>query len=160
MLVLAQLCARTVSAENKAVNFQVGFSGHVDCFHPLALSNVPISGTGSGTLHPDGSVVAELTETAFNMLSTTIHFDARLGRVREAPGGTSEARALGPHQVRLSWRLPNNQLVVTINVANNTCTSDFAAILNRGKVEYMLFDGIGYHYCARPVFVTSSCEIH
>ena len=70
-----------------SVNFQIAFTGHVDCYRPIAMNGIPISGSGTGTLNTDGSASADLTETAF-ILSTQIHFEGRLGRATPAPGGT------------------------------------------------------------------------
>ena len=141
------------------VNFQIAFTGHVDCYRPIAINNVPITGSGAGTMYTDGSASADLTQTAF-VLSSTVHFEGRLGRPAPAPGGTAQVRVAGPHRLLLIWDLPNNQMVVTVNVTSNTCTARFVANLKPGKTEYTLFDGNNYHYCGRPIPVTASCQVH
>jgi len=73
-----------------SVNFQIAFTGHVDCYRPIAMNGIPISGSGTGTLNTDGSASADITETAF-ILSTQIHFDGRLGRSTPAPGAPRES---------------------------------------------------------------------
>jgi hypothetical protein len=157
-LALGLALSTAASAQNGSVKFQIGFSGHVDCHRPFRISNVPISGSGTGTLQTDGNVSADITETAF-ILSTQIHFEGRLGRPTPAPGGTAQARVAGKHRLLLIWNLPNNQMVVTIDVRGQSCSANFAARLKPGKTEYTLFDGNIYHYCDRPIPVTSSCHV-
>ena len=159
ILALALTSSTATMAEPGSVNFQIAFSGHVDCFRPIAMNGVPISVSGTGSLNTDGSASADITETAF-ILSTQIHFDGRLGRSTPAPGGTAQVRVAGRHRLILIWNLPNNQMVVTINVAGQTCTANFATNLKPGKSEYTLFDGNIYHYCDRPIPVSSSCQVH
>ena len=56
-------------AHASTVNFQIAFSGHVDCHRPFNISHVPISGSGTGSLNSDGSATADITETAFVLSS-------------------------------------------------------------------------------------------
>ncbi len=147
-------------AQSGSVNFQIGFTGHVDCHRPFAVKGVPISGTGTGTLTTDGRATADLTETAF-VLSSQIHFDGRLGaRPNPAPGGTAQVRVAGKNRLLLIWNLPNNQLVVGVTVNGNSCRATFTANLKPGKTEYTLFDGSIYHYCDRPTAETATCRVH
>jgi hypothetical protein len=157
-LALGLAFSTAASAQTGSVKFQIGFSGHVDCYRPIQISNVPISGSGTGTINTDGTGSADITETAF-ILSTQIHFEGRLGRPTPAPGGTAVTRVAGKHRLSLVWNLPNNQLVVTVDVHGQSCSASFAARLNPGKTEYTLFDGNIYHYCGRPVPETSSCQV-
>jgi len=159
VLALGLTFSTVATAEPGSVNFQIAFSGHVDCYRPIAMNSIPISGSGIGSLNTDGSASADLTETAF-ILSTQIHFEGRLGRAAPAPGGTAQVRVAGQHRLLLIWNLPNNQLVVTVNVTGQTCTASFAANLKPGKSEYTLFDGNIYHYCGRPIPVSASCQVH
>lgn len=147
------------AAHASSVNFQIAFSGHVDCHRPFQISNVPIGGSGTGSLNSDGTATADVTETAF-VLSSRIHFDARLGRVTPAPGGTAQVRVAGQHRLSLIWNLPNNQMVIDIAVNGRSCTARFASVLKPGKTEYTLFDGTIYHYCGRPIAETASCQVH
>ena len=157
--VLALGLTFSTAATAGSVNFQIAFTGHVDCYRPIAMNNIPISGSGTGTMNTDGSASADLTETAF-ILSTQIHFEGRLGRATAAPGGTAQVRVAGQHRLLLIWNLPNNQFVVTVNVTGQTCNASFAANLKPGQSEYSLYDGNIYHYCGRPVPVSASCQVH
>jgi len=145
-------------AHASSVNFQIAFSGHVDCHRPFNVSHVPISGSGTGSLNSDGSATADVTETAF-VLSSRIHFDGRLGRSTPAPGGTAQVRVAGQHRLLLIWNLPNNQLVIDVAVNGRSCTARFEPALKPGKTEYTLFDGTIYHYCGRPTAETASCQV-
>jgi hypothetical protein len=159
-LAFGSIASTAGNAQGSSVSFQIGFTGHVDCYRPIAINNVPISGSGTGTMTTDGAVTADLTETAF-ILSTGIHFEGRLGaRANPAPGGTAQVRVAGKNHLLLIWNLPNNALVVSVVVHGNTCSASFAANLKPGKTEYTLFDGNIYHYCGRPTPETSSCQIH
>src|SRR6185312_2091137 len=113
-------------AQGGTVNFRINFSGTVDCESPIAMSNIPISGEGTGQINTDGSASADVTQTAF-VLSTRIHFEGKLGRPTEAPGGTAVARVSGKNSLRLMWNLPNNQLVVNIAVRGQSCSASFSA---------------------------------
>jgi hypothetical protein len=157
-LALGLALSTAASAQTGSVKFQIGFSGHVDCYRPIQIGNVPISVAGTGTLQTNGDISADLTETAF-ILSTQIHFEGRLGRPTSAPGGTAQARVAGQHRLLLIWNLPNNQMVVTVDVHGQSCSASLATRLKPGKTEYTLFDGNIYHYCGRPIPQTSSCHI-
>ena len=41
----------------QAMNFSFRFSGTMSCMQPVPVSNAPISGSGSGVLNQDGSLV-------------------------------------------------------------------------------------------------------
>jgi hypothetical protein len=162
-MLIAALFGLALSAPNAAraasVNFQIAFSGHVDCHRPFQISNVPISGSGTGSLNSDGTATADLTETAF-ILSSRIHFEGRLGRSTPAPGGTAQVRVAGQHRLLLIWNLPNNQFIVDISVNGQSCTARFETQLRPGKTEYTFFDGTIYHYCGRPTTESASCQVH
>src|ERR1044071_9576702 len=98
----------------QSVNFQIGFTGSVDCERPFQVRNVPIRGDGTGTLNADGSITADITQTAF-ILSTRIQFAGRLrAPPTPAPGGTAQARVAGRHALRLMWNRPYTTIVGTI----------------------------------------------
>lgn len=152
-------CSAPAMAQTAIAKFHIRFSGTVDCQQPVAASNIPISGDGTGVLNSDGSASADVTETAF-VFSNTIHFDGRIGaRPQPAPGGTAMVRVQGRNSLRLIWNLPNNALVVSIVTRGKTCSASFAANLFPGKREYTLFDGSTVHYCNRPRVASSSCEV-
>jgi hypothetical protein len=155
-LLLGIACANGAGAQT--VNFHIGFTGKVDCQSPIALSNVPISADGTGQINGDGTGYADLTQTAF-VLSTRIHFEGRLGRPTESPGGTALARVSGKNSLRLMWNLPNNQFVVNIAVRGQNCSASFSSNLKSGKSQHTLFDGNIYHYCGKPRVESSSCQV-
>jgi len=148
-----------VSTSAQALNFSFRFSGNMSCMRPVPVSNAPISGSGTGTINPDGSVTAEVSQTLL-VFSTSLRFDSKLGpRVTPVPGGTGQVRVAGKQSLKFIWNLPNNTLIVTVNVRGQSCTAAFQANLHGGKSEYTFFDGSGYHYCGRPVMTSSTCEV-
>ena len=153
-------CSTPAMAQTAIAKFHVRFSGTVDCQQPIAATNIPISGDGTGVLNSDGSASADVTETAF-VFSNTIHFDGRIGaRPQPAPAGTAMVRVQGKNSLRLIWNLPNNALVVSIVTRGQGCSASFAANLFPGKREYTLFDGSTIHYCSRPRVASASCDVH
>jgi hypothetical protein len=149
----------STGAMAQAVNFQFKFGGTMSCMTPVPVTNAPISGGGSGVLNPDGSVTADITQGLL-MFTTSLRFDSKLGAgLTSVPGGTGQVRVVGRQSLRFFWNLPNNSLVVTVNVRGKTCSASFAANLLPGKSQYTFFDGSMYHYCGRPVMTSSSCEI-
>jgi hypothetical protein len=159
ILVLGLIFSTEGMAQSSSVNFQVRFSGQVDCDKPIQMKDIPISGDGTGVLNTDGSASADLTETAF-ILSTKIHFEGRLGGApTSAPGGTAQVRVVGSHRLLLIWNLPNNQLITHIEVTGQSCSARFEPKLKPGKSQYTLFDGSIYHYCGRPRVAQASCQV-
>lgn len=155
---LVAIFGMVVSAQS--ANFSFRFGGTMTCLQPIPISNAPITGTGTGVLNPDGSVSAEITQSLL-MVSTTLHFDTRLGSgLTQVPGGTGQVRVAGRQSLKFIWNLPNNTLIVTVNVHGQSCSASFAANLHPGKSQYTFFDGSGYHYCERPIMTSSSCELH
>jgi hypothetical protein len=148
------------SGAGSPVRFEVSFGGKVDCDRPLKIDNVPISGRGTGVLNPDGTASADVTQTAFYIFSSTIHFEGRLGSPpTAAPGGTAQIRVAGRNSLRLIWNLPNNQLVVRIDVSGRSCSASFASELRPGQSEHTLYDGNQYHYCNAPRVEQASCQV-
>jgi hypothetical protein len=159
ILIVALTFSTEAMAQKSSVNFKISFAGQVDCDQPFRMQNVPIRGDGTGVLNQDGSITADVTQTAF-ILSTTIHFAGRLGAPpTPAPGGTAQARVAGRNNLRLIWNLPNNQLIVHIAVQGQSCSARFEPKLFPGKSQYTLFDGRVYHYCGRPRVEQSSCQV-
>ena len=161
-LVTTALVAGTLlltSATAQALNFSFRFSGNMSCMRPVPVSNAPISGSGTGVMNPDGSVTAEISQSLL-VFSTSLRFDSKLGAsVTSVPGGTGQVRVAGKQSLKFIWNLPNNTLIVTVNVRGQSCTAAFQANLLSGKSEYTFFDGSMYHYCGRPVMTASSCEV-
>ena len=142
-----------------AINFHFHFDGSMSCMQPVPVSNAPVSGDGAGTLNPDGSVNAEITQGLL-VFKTVVRFDSRVGPgLTSVPGGTGQVRVTGRSSLRFIWNLPNNALVVTIAVRGQSCSASFQADLFPGKTQYTFFDGSMYHYCGRPVMTSSSCEL-
>jgi hypothetical protein len=159
VVLAAQMSVTLVWAQSPSVNFKISFVGQVDCDSPISAKNIPIRGDGTGVLNADGSATADLTQTAF-VFTNQVHFDGRLGAAAQsAPGGTSQIRVAGKKSLRLVWNLPNNSLIVSINVRGQSCDARFDAQLNAGKAQYTLFDGQTYHYCGKPRVTQASCEV-
>jgi hypothetical protein len=162
MVAKAGVCLGTILctvASAHALNFSFRFGGTMSCMSPVPVSNAPISGGGKGVLNADGSVAADITQSLL-MFSTTLHFDSRLGSgLTQVPGGTGQVRVAGRQSLKFIWNLPNNTLIVTVNVRGQTCSASFAANLLPGKSDYTFFDGSSYHHCARPIMTSSSCEV-
>ena len=143
----------------QAVNFHFHFDGTMSCMQPVPVSNAPISGDGAGVLNADGTVTAEITQGLL-VFKTALRFDSKLGSgVTSVPGGTGQVRVVGRQSLRFFWNLPNNSLIVTVNVRGHSCSASFQTNLFPGKTQYTFFDGSMYHYCGRPVMTSSSCEI-
>ncbi len=158
LIVLGLIFSTDGMAQTSSVNFQIGFSGQVDCDQPVQMKNIPISGEGNGVLNTDGSASADLTQTAF-ILSTRVRFEGRLGAATPAPGGTAQIRVAGKQRLLLIWNLPNNQLIVNVAVKGQSCSASFEAKLKPGKSQYTLYDGSNYHYCGRPRVAQASCQV-
>jgi hypothetical protein len=147
------------AASAEGLNFHFHFGGTMSCQSPLPVANAPVSGDGNGTLNPDGSVNAVITQSLL-MFSTSLNFDSKLGSgLTPVPGGTGQVRVTGRQGLRFVWNLPNNSLIVNISVHGNSCSATFATPLKPGKTQVSMFDGSMYHYCSPPVMTTSTCEI-
>jgi hypothetical protein len=160
LVVLGLTVSSGALAQTSAVHFQIGFTLGVDCDQPFQVRNVSVIGDGSGVLNADKSASADLTIRAF-VLSTRIHFEGRLGAPPQSgPGGATQVRVAGPHQLRLIWYLPNNQLITNISVSGRSCAVNLDAKLKPGAGQYTLFDGQVYHYCGRPRVLGTSCRVY
>jgi hypothetical protein len=149
----------STGAMAQSTNFHFHFAGTMSCMQPIPVSNAPVSGDGAGVLNPDGSVSADITQGLL-VFTTMVKFDSKLGAgLTPAPGGTGQVRVIGRQSLKFIWNLPNNSLVVTINVRGQSCSASFQTNLFPGKSQYTFFDGSIYHYCGKPVMTSSSCEI-
>jgi len=147
------------AASAQTVNFHFHFAGTMSCQSPVPVANAPVSGDGNGTLNPDGSVTAVITQSLL-VFSTSLNFDSKLGSgLTPVPGGTGQVRVTGRSGLRFVWNLPNNSLIVNIAVRGQSCSATFATPLKPGMTQVSMFDGSMYHYCSPPVMTTSSCEI-
>ena len=161
-LVLASLAfgsAVSTGALAQTVKFHFNFTGNMTCMQPVPVADAPISGEGTGTLNPDGSVQAVVTQGLL-IFKTSLNFDSRLGSgLTPVPGGTGQVRVSGRQSLRFIWNLPNNSIIVNVNVRGQTCSATFQTNLLPGKTNYTFFDGSMYHTCGRPNMTTSRCEI-
>lgn len=149
----------STGASAQALKFHFHFDGNMSCMQPVPVSDAPISGDGTGTLNPDGSVQAVITQGLL-IFKTSLNFDSRLGSgLTPVPGGTGQVRVAGKQSLRFFWNLPNSSIIVTVNVRGQTCSATFQTTLLPGKSSYTFFDGSMYHYCAKPVMTSSSCAI-
>jgi uncharacterized protein YceH (UPF0502 family) len=89
-----------------------------------------------------------------------VHFDARLGgRPQPAPGGTSQLRVVSSNRLRAIWDLPNNQLILDIKAARESCSLVLNIKLKPGKREYTMFDGRRFHYCSNRRIIATACQL-
>ncbi len=129
-----------------------------DCDTPVHVTNYPVRGDFTAVLHPDNSASADLAISGF-MLSSNIHFDAKLGAGRRpAPGGTAELRVLGRNHLRAVWGLPNNNLIGDLTVRGHACAVSLAIRLKPGQHEYSMWGGSGFYYCRTARVLDTSCE--
>lgn len=149
----------STGAMAQALKFHFNFTGNMSCMQPVPMSNAPISGEGTGTLNPDGSVQAVVTQGLL-IFKTSLNFDSRLGSgLTPVPGGTGQVRVSGRQSLRFIWNLPNNSIIVNVNVRGQTCSATFQTNLLPGKTNYTFFDGSMYHTCGRPNMTSSTCTI-
>jgi hypothetical protein len=140
------------------IRFQSNFELAVDCDRPLAVRNFGVHGDASGVINADKTLSVDLQIK--HILAATIRFDGRLGRTISGPGGTTgQANIVGRNRLRLSWNLPNNQLVVNIAISGQSCTARLDAPLKPGFREYSLYDGSFYSYCSRLRVTSTSCRV-
>jgi hypothetical protein len=149
----------STGASAQALKFHFHFDGNMTCMSPVPVSDAPISGDGNGTLNPDGSVQAVITQGLL-IFKTSLNFDSKLGPgLTPVPGGTGQMRVTGRSGLRFVWNLPNNSIIVNVNVRGQSCTATFQSPLLPGKTNYTFFDGSIYHTCGKPTMTSSSCEI-
>jgi aspartate/tyrosine/aromatic aminotransferase len=77
-----------------------------------------------------------------------------------APGGTARLRVISRNQLRAVWSLPNNDLILSISVARNSCVARINARLKGGAREYIVYDSGMLVYCGRPKIGPVSCQAH
>jgi len=157
-LAVPLLFAGEACAQSAVFTFTGGFTATVDCDRPLYLHNLPITATVKGQINSDKSGTADLNLVA--VLPSAVHFDGRLGRTTEAPGGTTARMQItGHNHLRLIWDLPNNLLVVDVAISRSSCRASLNAQLKRGQREYSLYNGHAFFYCGKPRVTSTSCSI-
>ncbi len=156
LAVLATPAARAASSGTSSMKSQIDFS--FDCDTPVHVTNYPVRGDFTAVLHSDNSASADLAISGF-MLSSNIHFDAKLGGGRRpAPGGTSELDVLGRNHLRAIWGLPNNTLIGDLTVHDHSCAVSLAIHLKPGQHEYSMWGGSGFYYCSGARVLHTTCE--
>ncbi len=129
-----------------------------DCDNPVHVTNYPVRGDFTAVLRPDNSASADLAVSGF-MLSSNIHFDAKLGAGRRpAPGRTAELDVLGRNHLRAIWELPNNNLIGDLTVHGRSCAVGLAIRLKPGRHEYSMWGGSSFYYCSAARVLSTSCE--
>jgi hypothetical protein len=123
VIALSPALSANAMAQSGAIKFRTDSSLVFDCEDPVTVKNYPVHASLTGALNPDRSASADLAITGF-MLSTNVHFDARLGRSSlPAPGGSSQLRVLSLDRIRAVWNLPNNNLIMDFSGAGRSCTA-------------------------------------
>ena len=157
-LALGMLIAAVFSggAAAQALNVSFQFSGAVDCDQPRKVSNVPVSGRGTGVIHPDRRATLELITPN----ASRIRLEATLGgRPVTAPGGTAELRVATSNRLRMTWSLPNNDFIIDIAAAKNACTLRIETRLKPGSRQYSLLSNGQFHFCGKPRITQTTCTL-
>jgi len=129
-----------------------------DCESPVHVTNYAVRGDFSAVLHTDRSAAADLVISGF-MLSSTVHFEAKLGGgKRPAPGGTAQLRVLSRNQLRAIWSLPNNDLIADVAANGRNCSVTLTFRLRPGQHEYSMWGGSKFYYCSAARVIRTSCE--
>jgi hypothetical protein len=156
LLVLASVPSPLLAQES-VLRTSFSFDGVVDCSRPLAVKNFGLHGEGTAVLYSDRRATLDYTQRGLS--STQVRFDAKLGGAPSpAPGGTASLRVISRSQLRGVWSLPNNDLILTISVARNSCTARLDTRLKGGAREYSLYDSGMLVYCSRPRIGPVSCQ--
>lgn len=144
-------------AQEGVFNMSFSFDGLVNCTRPLAVQNFALHGEGRAVLYSDKR--ATLGYTQRGLSSTQVNFDAKLGGAPSpVPGGTASLRVVNRHQLRAVWSLPNNDVILNVSVARNSCVAKIDARLKGGAREYSLYDSGMLVYCGRPRIGPVSCQ--
>lgn len=145
------------AAQTGSVNLRAAMQLQFDCENPWKVKNYGVRATLTGVLNADKSATADLAINGF-FLNTTVHFDTRLGRgSMAAPGGTSQLRVLGSNKLRGVWSLPNNDLILDLTMAGQSCQSHLTLRLKPGKKEYSMYGGTKFYYCSAARVISTSC---
>ncbi len=159
-LFIALMMSGVATAQAQSIQFTVRFEGRLDCYQPSWIKNVPISADFVGVLNPDGSASAQMKQTAARVLSSTVNFEGSLGGTpMSAPGGTSEIRVAGKRSLRLTWNLPNNQIITQITVAGQSCSASFESKLRPGQSQHTLYARSKFYYCDSPRIMKTTCRV-
>lgn len=139
-----------------ALRVRLSFAGTIDCDQPRQVRGLRISGEGTATLFPDRRASLDMSIRALN--TNRLRFDATLGgQPVAAPGGTASLRVMSANQLRMSWDLPNNSLIVNLRAVPGSCTLSIEHRLRGGALKYSMFDGGAFYFCSRPNITTRTC---
>lgn len=144
-------------AQEGVLHLKFSFDGVVDCTRPIAVQNFTLHGEGSAVLYSDRQATLDYTQRGLS--STQVRFDAKLGGAPSpAPGGTASLRVVNRRQLRAVWSLPNNDLILNVSVARNSCVARLDSRLKAGAREYSLYDSGILVYCGRPRISQVACQ--
>jgi hypothetical protein len=155
---LAMAAGGSASAQQTGLTASISYSGTVDCDQPRRIRNFPISGQGTATIFQDRRASMDLTIKGTT--SNRLRFDATLGgRPASAPGGMATLRVVSSNQLRMTWDLPNNLLIVDLRVSPGACTMTVDNKLKGGALKYSMFDGGAFYFCDRPKITNHTCTM-
>jgi len=155
MAIVLELVPAPASAQKSAIRFKFDFETVVSCSRPVNVTNSATRGSGAGVLNTDGSASFDLS-----LATSTVHFDARLGRSSPAPFGTSRLSVVNRHQLRAVWSLPNNDIVMNFSVTSDSCHASAVSQLRRGAREHNAVILGQLAYCSKLEIARTSCTVH
>jgi hypothetical protein len=155
MAIISALVSTPASAQKSAIKFKFDFETVVSCSRPVNVTNSAARGSGSGVLNTDGSASFDLS-----LATSTVHFDAKLGRSNPAPFGTSRLSVVNRHQLRAVWSLPNNDIIMNFSVASDSCQASAVSRLRRGAREHNSVILGQLAYCSKLEITRTSCTVH
>jgi len=157
LALLLVLCGSPSLAQDGVFRMNFSFDGVVDCTRPMATQNFAMHGAGTAVLYSDRTATLDYTQRGLTM--TAVRFDAKLGGAASpAPGGTAALRVVSRNQLRAVWSLPNNDMILNVSVARNSCAAKIDVRLKGGAREYSLYDSGILVYCSRPRIMNVACQ--
>jgi hypothetical protein len=155
MALVSTLVSTPASAQKSSIRFKFDFETIVTCSRPVNVTNFAARGSGAGVLNTDGSASFDLS-----LATSTVHFDARLGRSNPAPFGTSRLSVVNRHQLRAVWSLPNNDIIMNLSVTSDSCHASAVSQLRRGAREHNSVILGQLAYCGKLEITRTSCAVH
>ena len=149
------LVSTPASAQKSSVHFQFNFDTVVTCSRPVNVTNFATRGSGSGVLNSDGRASFDLS-----LATSSVHFDAKLGKSSPALFGTSRLSVVNRHQLRAAWSLPNNDIIMNFRVNSNSCQASAVSQLRRGAREHNTVILGQLAYCTKLQITPTSCTVH
>lgn len=144
-------------AQEGVFRMNFSFDGLVNCTRPIAAQNFAMHGEGAAVLYSDRRATLDYTQRG--LTTTPVRFDAKLGGAPSpAPGGTASLRVISRNQLRAVWSLPNNDMILNVSVARNSCVAKIDVRLKGGAREYSLYDSGILVYCSRPRIMNVACQ--